>query len=228
MIDPGQHPPGGSWVDLSHSVRTGIQVYPGDPESTIEAYATIEADGVALTHLDFGSHTGTHLDAPSHTIAGGRTVDRIRLDEVTGPARKITMRGLRDQQLMTLSDVRQSCTGVDLPRIVFLETGWDTHFGTPRYLRHPCIAVEAVQWLWDRGARVFGFDTLNPDPTLSPDGQATSGLPVHSFILGNDGLIVENLTRLCDIPADRDVYASLLPLRLDSVDGSPIRAAVFS
>lgn len=47
-------------------------------------------------------------------------------------------------------------------------------------------------------------------------------MPVHDFWLGGDGVIVESLARLDEIPDI--VEMTLLPLRLEDGDGSPIRA----
>ena len=81
-------------------------------------------------------------------------------------------------------------------------------------------------WLWARCVRVFASDTLNPDSTLTEHGEVARTLPVHGFVLGNDGIIVENLRNLRAMPNDRSVFASLLPLSIAKADGSPIRAAV--
>ena len=34
----------------------------------------------------FGTHTGTHVDAPKHFIKKGKTIDKIDLDLLTGEA----------------------------------------------------------------------------------------------------------------------------------------------
>src|SRR5690606_40891197 len=74
-------------IDLSHPLVTGMPVYPGDPGVRITPALELGEHGVAVTRLDLGSHAGTHLDAPSHSIAGGRSVDEIPLGLLVGPAR---------------------------------------------------------------------------------------------------------------------------------------------
>lgn len=204
-------------IDLSHPLATGMPVYPGDPEVAISEALNVRADGVAVASLRLGSHSGTHLDAPSHSIAGGRTVDEIPLEMLVGQARMLRVRvapgaGIGAAQL-TQSLPKQ------LPAIVCISTGWDHHFGSEAALRHPHVTLELAMLLWQRGARVLGVDTLSPDPTCAEEGAA---MPVHEFWLGGDGVIVENLTGLQRVPDE--VQLSLLPLRLAGVDGSPIRA----
>lgn len=212
------------FVDLTHVLSTGLQIYPGDPEVLIEPAATLEHDGVALTQLHLGSHSGTHMDAPSHTVAGGRTIDHVAIEETVGRARVIALPHLADDDVITVEDLTSATAGDPLPRIVFLSTGWDRYFGSQRYLQHPVLDPAAAWMLWERGVRVFGFDWLNPDPTLLPSGEPAHGLPVHDIILGNDGLIVENLTNLTHLPTDRDIDVSVLPMRIAGADGSPVRA----
>lgn len=209
-------------VDLSHPLGTGMPVYPGDPEVEFAHALTIQSDGVAVERLDLGSHSGTHLDAPSHSIDGGRTVDEIPLELLWGPARVLRV----GPGVLARAEIGVQSVDVprSLPGIVCISTGWDAHFGTALATQHPFLSRELVELLWERGARVLGVDTLSPDPTSAPDSSESpsQGMPVHEFWLGNDGVIVENLTGLGLIPDE--IELSLLPLRLAAVDGSPIRA----
>lgn len=198
--------------DLTHTIVTGLPVYPGDPAVSVTDACTIGADGAAVSHVSFGSHTGTHVDAPSHTVAGGRTLAEVSLEELVGDA------------LILRIDAapRQKITAVDLdiegsvPRIVALATGWDRYFGTPEYLEHPFLSRDAAELLWERGMRVLAVDTFSPDATPSSD------FAVHEVVLGGDGLIVENLTGLTGLgPSARMAF---YPLKLGAVDGAPVRA----
>ena len=53
-------------VDLSVPVGPMTQVYPGDPVPRFEVHCTVAWDGFNLLHIDMGSQTGTHVDAPEH------------------------------------------------------------------------------------------------------------------------------------------------------------------
>ncbi|MFD5600947.1 cyclase family protein [Leucobacter sp. NPDC058333] len=211
-------------VDLSHPVASGMPVYPGDPEVTIVPALSVAEDGVAVARLDLGSHTGTHLDAPAHSVVGGRTVDSIPLGLLTGPARVLRV-GPQPAVASEQLGIARIVGGLpaQLPEIVCIATGWDVHFGAPLGRTHPAISIALARELWERGARVLGVETLSPDPTDSAD--ASPAMPVHEFWLGNDGVIVENLTGLAALPDE--VEMALLPLRLAAGDGSPIRAVAF-
>ena len=205
--------------DLSHQLRTGMQVYPGDPAVHLDAALELERDGAAVTALHLGSHSGTHVDAPAHTVAGGRTMDRVALDELVGEALVLHVPGLADGATIAVDDLGELPERV--PSIVVIDTGWAAHFGTERALRHPALGVEAARSLVERGMRVLGVDTLSPDPT---DAAGTTEFPVHEVVLGGDGLIVENLTGLDGLPSRARI--GIFPLRLAG-DGAPARAVAF-
>jgi kynurenine formamidase len=205
--------------DLSHPLHTGMQVYPGDPAVTFAAALELERDGAAVTALHLGSHTGTHVDAPAHIVAGGRTLDLVHLDELVGEALVIHVPGLGEKATIGVDDL--GALPDEVPRIVVIDTGWAGHFGTRRALAHPALGIEAARLLIARGMHVLGIDTLSPDLT---DAAGTADFPVHEVVLGADGLIVENLTALDGLP--ERVRIGVFPLRL-AVDGAPARAVAF-
>ena len=212
-------------VDLSRPIEAGMPVYPGDPEVAIAPALGVEADGVAVARLDLGTHTGTHLDAPSHSVRGGRTVDRIPLELLQGEAH-VLRAAAGAGRAIGVADLPGGLPD-RLPSIVCVATGWDRRFGSPDALRHPHLSLGLARELWARGARVLGVDTLSPDPTAHGAADpgappAGSAMPVHEFWLGADGVIVENLAGLTELPERAELV--LLPLRLAGLDGSPIRA----
>jgi arylformamidase len=67
--------------DVSVPIWPGMITYPGDPQVQMERVVSIEHGEVAnLTRLDFGVHTGTHVDAPVHFIDGGAGADALPLE----------------------------------------------------------------------------------------------------------------------------------------------------
>ncbi|MFD2758062.1 cyclase family protein [Gulosibacter faecalis] len=205
------------FVDLAHPLRSGMPVFPGDPAVAVRPAAELERDGFAVARLELGSHSGTHVDAPAHSIAGGRTIDAVGLDELVGDAVVVQLPGLAPREVISRARLAPLLdAGLGGARIVLLATGWDTRWGTPDYFAHPTLDPDACRALLDAGMHVLGVDTLNPDPSDGAD------LPVHGAVLGGDHLIVENLRRLTELPA-RVRFAGV-PLRIAEGDGSPIRA----
>ena len=78
--------------DISVPVVNGGVVYAGNPEIQFTPQQSIaKGDGANVTALSFGSHTGTHVDAPKHFFDDGRTVDQLSLDGLMGPAGVVSM-----------------------------------------------------------------------------------------------------------------------------------------
>lgn len=73
-------------IDLTMSLHTGMPVYPGDPEVSIELVQTHEKDGWDMRRIQINAHDGTHVNAPIHMVPGGKTLDDMSLDMFCGSA----------------------------------------------------------------------------------------------------------------------------------------------
>lgn len=76
-------------IDLSISLYTGMDVFPGDPEVKVDVVHTYERDTWELRSLSMGSHTGTHVDAYSHMHKGKDTLDKIPIQRFFGKAQVV-------------------------------------------------------------------------------------------------------------------------------------------
>lgn len=207
--------------DLSHPLTDGMMVYPGDPAVTIGPGLTLEHDGVVVERITMGSQTGTHVDAPIHTVAGGRTMADVALGELVGDALLLRVPGAREAQSYGWDELEVD-GGIpdEVPSIVIIDTGWARWFGEEQATRHPYLSAEAASELWRRGMRVLAVDTLSPDEI----GGASGAFPVHEIVLGGDGLIVENVCNLDGLPSR--VQVGFFPMKLQG-DGAPVRGVVF-
>jgi kynurenine formamidase len=216
--------------DLSRPIETGMPTYPGDPDVTLAPDATHEADGYATSELRTGTHAGTHVDAPRHTLPGGEAIDERDVGRFAFDARLVDPRPLEPREPIepdALPDPDALDRDVDL---LVLRTGWASHWGTERYRDHPYLTAAAADRCRESGVGI-GLDTFGPDPTPTADGGADGasigddepdGTPAHDALLGDSLPIVENLCGLDGLPERFRLYA--FPLRLRGADGSPVRA----
>ncbi|WP_256391707.1 cyclase family protein [Natronoarchaeum rubrum] len=209
--------------DLSQSLDAEGTTYPGDPAVSVTPHATHESDGYRVTELALGSHSGTHVDAPSHLLPDGRNLDEVGLSTFAFDAVRIDCTDHGAREPIGRDAVAAAPTDADL---LVVRTGWSEHWGTNRYLDHPYLSSDAAVWLAEQGFHV-GVDTPNVDPTprQEPTTERTDepeGFPAHRALLGSDCLLVENLRNL-GAPPDRFELCAY-PLPIPDADGAPARA----
>ena len=210
-------------VDLSAPVASGMPVYPGDPEVELAPALTVAADGVNVLGLHLGSQSGTHVDAPFHVDDALPTLDALPLERFLGPAVVLDARGLPPRAPITPAMLGAVAGRLGQGTVLLVATGWDEHWATPGYLDHPFLEAETARLIIAAGVRTVGVDALSVDPTPAP-----AALPAHRALCGAHAVIAENLRNLGPLlaaqAAGRPIEVSLLPLRLQGADGSPVRA----
>ena len=77
-----------NWIDVSVPLREGMVVWPSDIKVQIEhRRSKLRKDGGTNSTINMGVHTGTHMDAPAHFFANGKSIDQMPFDITIGPAR---------------------------------------------------------------------------------------------------------------------------------------------
>lgn len=163
------------WVDLTRPLREGIPVYPGDPLFQARPFAEHATDGFRGTRWAFGSHTGTHLDAPFHYFVDGETLDSFPVDFFVGDAAVLDLRstvGVDSARFaaprrvgrpasIEPSDLEPFEPIFDAVPFVFLRVGWAERFGRADfYNAFPSLTPETADWLADfLKLRILGLET---------------------------------------------------------------------
>src|SRR5207245_1593696 len=106
------------------------------------------------------SHTGSHVDAPLHKLAGAASLDDIPLESWVGPAYIADLRGVAPNAPIGPEMFSKKLPADLSDRIVLLATGWgDKRAKTDEWLHDsPPLAPDGAQWLVDRGVRGVGID----------------------------------------------------------------------
>jgi arylformamidase len=206
--------------DLSVALSDDTPTYPGDPGIQIREWSTLASgDQANVSLLKFGAHTGTHVDAPAHFLAGARTVESLSLDILIGEAEVIEVP--RSSYVIDEAFVRQNCRP-GTTRILFKTRNsafWDepqAGFRADYTYLDPRAAVELVE----QGTKLVGIDYLSIEQFKS------DRFETHHVLLSHGVIIVEGLD-LRDVPAGK--YELIcLPLRIHggSGDGAPARAVL--
>lgn len=211
------------FVDLSHTIESGMITYKGMPAPLIcdhlsrgksrEFYA--EGTEFQIGRIDMVANTGTYIDMPFHRYATGHDLAGLQLRRVSDvPAVVVRVEGAAGRAIDWHHFVPVACTG----HAVLVHTGWDRHWRTDAYFEgHPFLTEKAALYLRDQGAVLVGIDSLNIDDT------AGGARPVHSVLLGADIPIVEHLTGLGGLPASGFRF-SAVPPRISGMGSFPVRA----
>ena len=205
-------------IDLTHLIAPGMPVFPGDDPPILERAASVEADGFTTRSIRLNSHTGTHVDAPAHIIAGAPTLDAFPVSQFAGRATLIDVRGLAGRRI-GVDVVKAHAARVHEAEFVLFRSGWQQRWGDPSYFEdYPVLSDEAAGWLAGAGLKGVGVDMI------SVDSLDSTSLPIHHILLGAGVLIIENLTHLDQLPTGSSFDFACYPLHLQNADGAPVRA----
>ncbi|HEY6056738.1 MAG TPA: cyclase family protein [Candidatus Limnocylindrales bacterium] len=202
------------WLDISVPVGPETPIFEGDPPFRRELAAAISRGDVCnVSHLDFGAHTGTHVDAPSHFIEGAPATDTIPLDALVGPAWVVDATGHA-----TTIDVA-GLARLPIPegeqRLLFKTAAADLWSEGEFSKAFVGLSGDAATALVERGVRLVGSDYLSVAPFGDP-------APTHRALLDAGVVILEGLDLRAIPPGPYDLVC--LPLRLVGSDGAPARA----
>ena len=223
-------------VELSHTLRRGIPLWPGDPPVEIRTEARIETDGYALRSFSMGEHSGTHLNAPAHFYPRGRTADAVAPENLVIPAVVIDVRlqaALDEDFALNKAGVEawEAANGKIQPGcMVILFSGWQERWDDPAAfinrgadgrLHFPGFGLDAAHLLLDeRGAAGLGSDAHSVEIGLD------AAFSVNHYALARGALVLENLTNLEHLSAQGATLVIGL-LRLEGASGAPAAVLAF-
>ena len=199
-----------SVIDLTHPLSPGLPVYPAYKPLQVRQHFSVARDGFAANEVTFDEHTGTHVDAPSHFVAGGATGDRIPPTQLIAPLAVVSLvdrAAENPDALVTVDDLRaweKRHGRLPAGALVAMNSGWDARANTTqRFLNQdakgvmhtPGFSEEASRFLVEqRDIGGVGVDTLSLDPG------AAQKFVAHLAILGAGKYGVELLANLSRVP----------------------------
>jgi arylformamidase len=165
------------------------------------------------------THTGTHVDAPSHFKPGLASIDMISTDRLVCNA--VLIRAEKGaNQLIEEQDLGNQIREGDA---VVIATGWEKRSGSRNYMsENPGLSEQAARYLARKRVNAVAIDC----PSI--DGGADSRFIAHNILLSCNILVVENLCNLNRVRSSRSRSSStftliISPLKLGGATGSPAR-----
>lgn len=211
-----------AFSDLTRLISEEMPVFPGEPRPQFEPIHTIEGDGVNVTRITLGSHTGTHVDAPSHFILGGAGVNMVPLESFVGEAAILDIPKRKDAPGISGQDLDAHLSQIKRGDIVLLHTGTGDRWSTSAQAGDfSYLDPSAAAWMVRHGVKCVGIDSFSVEKYGSKDGMA------HKELLSNGVAIIENLGPNLKKFVGKRMFLVCLPLPLDGVDAAPARAILF-
>lgn len=198
----------GRIYDITRPLAPGGIVYPGD---VIPRFRQQDNGSYLITDIRMSTHSGTHIDAPSHYLESGQTVDQIPFGSLMGWCRVIDLRTVAGE--ITAADLAGRLAGIDK---ILMKTSYSEKIDFDE--EYPSLSPDAARLLGEEGVSCIGTDSPSIE-AFGGDGE------VHRTLLSNGTVIIE----LLDLHAiaEGDYWMIALPLRLRGLDGSPCRALLF-
>jgi kynurenine formamidase len=193
-----------------------MRVFPGSPQPSFIEWSKFEIHGYSSEVIFLSTHTGTHIDAPSHFIPDSRTIDKIKVSRFVSRSILIKIPKKADQQI-TLNDII-NCKIHANDTVVFA-TGWEKRFKNDNYMiNNPGLSLDAAEYLVSNRVNAVAID----GPSI--DRGVDNNFNIHSALLSNDIPIIENLCNLEELSSVKSFTLIVNPLKLVGASGSPVRA----
>jgi len=201
--------------DISMTIEEGMQVWK-NYEAKKPRIENVQNHDQGKPHeslLTMNVHTGTHVDAPLHMLAGGETIETISLERLVGPARVLDL--THAKECITKEDLEPFA--IQKGERIMLKTS--SSYSEEFLLDFVFLREDGARYLADIGVGLVATDALGIE-------RAQAEYPTHRTLMRGDVIIVEGL-RLKDVPAGNYTLV-IAPLKMTGIDAAPARALLLS
>jgi kynurenine formamidase len=214
-------------VDLTHVLESTMPAWDGgcgfNHDVQMDYPDCQGEDKFRVMKLSMDAGIGTHMDAPSHYIAGGKCIHEFAVNDLCMPCVVIDVSSKAHEHYRVsardISDFESLHGPISQDACVMIKTGWERFWNEPlKYHNNhvfPSISIEAADLLLERGVAALGIDTLSPD---CPE----YGFKVHQAFLGKGKILIENVANLDNIPAT-GAFLIICPLKVRDGTEAPVR-----
>jgi arylformamidase len=196
-------------IDLTKVLDENLPIYKedtySDPPLQIETWCTVQEQGYRVSRLSMGTQTGTHIDAPSHFVVNGATLDALPLQSLMGRYQYIDVDQITQEKVKDLGlhwDKNVS--------ILFLASSEHSKSRISEELFSALLELPCPVWVIIYGIHVIGHEPLYFHKALAKVGK----------------YLIEDLDETMADQVEEDGELIALPMRLNNCTGSPCRVIV--
>ena len=216
-------------IDLTHTLRPDIPTWNGPGRCGFQHDIKLDYDdgnrdpGFRVQQIRMHAGVGTHMDAPSHCVPGGKSIADIELAHLIAPCVRIDVSGQAHEKyslsVEELTEFEAQYGQVPPGAFFLIYTGWEKFWNDPAKYHNnyifPSVSAAAAEFLLKRQIVGIGIDTFSPD-------RPEDGFPVHEIILGAGKYIIENVANGNQLPVV-GAYIFALPIKTQDGTEAPIR-----
>lgn len=192
-----------------------------------DAKSFLKGDAANMKHFEMCSHWFTHIDAPLHQLANGKSLDDFPIENLIGKAVILDVSYVEKNEPITREMLEQAI-GKDVDyKIIIIKTCWGKKISwetTEFWDDAPYMTEDAAIFIRNLNPKVVGFDFPQDYDIrkLRFTDEHNCYLTTHEYILKKDILMIEYLTNLWQVK-NKIVDIIALPLPLKKADGAQIR-----
>ena len=203
-------------IDISWPVSQNMTGYKDRRIVTFEQRKDFEKDYVRETTITIDAHSGTHVDAPSHFMRDGKTIDAVSLNSLVGTCTVLDLTAV--QEKITRADLMVHDAVINAGDIVLLKTA-NSALESTALFNPVFVYLEAsgAQYLQEKKVKAVGIDYLGIE-------RAQPAHETHVTFMSNDTVIIEGL-RLQHVCAGAYFFCCL-PLNVIGIEAAPARAVL--
>jgi arylformamidase len=203
-------------IDISWPINKATTGYKDRAIIDFTEIKNFDRDGVRETTMQISSHSGTHVDAPSHFLRDGKTIDELHLDRFIGTCKVIDLTVIAER--ITRDALMDHDHMINEGDIILLKTTNSDIAPTNKFSPHFIyLEVSGAQYLIDKKIKTVGIDYLGIE-------HSQPGHPTHETLMHADIGIIEGL-RLGHVKAGEYVCVCL-PLYTIGLEAAPARAVL--
>ena len=217
-------------IDLTYNLEVGMTTFdaPWHPPISVTQLGRHGYEGRETRKVTFGTHAGTHMDAPLHFIAGGKSIEEISLDKLIGEITIIDFSQLGNNEPVT----KKMLIDITITKRMLFKFGWGKYWNTKNFYHdYPFFSKEAAEYLVSKNVELIAMDTPSPDDSrikLSGDVLGSDeDSPVHKIFLSDEVILIEYVANLDKVYDYEGWSVIALPLRIKGADGSPTRVCIY-
>lgn len=203
-------------IDLSHFICADMPVYSKDESPSFEITSSLEKDGYMVSKYVIYSHTGTHIDAPTHMLDSNINLNSMDINRFAGKA-TILDYSVCKSKCISIDDIISYQERIAIVDFLIIKTGWSKNWKESYYHdNYPYLDNDTAEYLSSFNIKGVGIDTISVDRSDSKN------FPVHKKLLSKNIVIIENLTNLDSVHKKYFLFCAF-PLKIKNADASPAR-----